>query len=85
MDEMRIYDLFNCLKIAQFGESQTAVDVINSQIMDLDNPNGEDQQLEVDNGTDQLDEEDEKMLASDEPLEQKQDNIVQPAAEFELD
>jgi hypothetical protein len=38
MDKRRIYDFFNVLKVPTFGESQTKIDVINSQIMELDMP-----------------------------------------------
>lgn len=38
MDKLRIYDLLGVLKVPAFGESQTKIDVINAQIMQLDQP-----------------------------------------------
>jgi hypothetical protein len=43
MDKRRIYDLFNVVKVPAFGESQTKIDVINSQIMELDMPTAPEQ------------------------------------------
>ena len=41
MDRLRIYHLFECLKIKPFGETRTKIDVINGQLMYLH----QDQQL----------------------------------------
>lgn len=38
MDDMRIYELFERLKIKPFGETRQKIDVINAQIMSIDMP-----------------------------------------------
>lgn len=35
MDRVKIYHLFECLKIKPFGESRTKIDVINGQLLSL--------------------------------------------------
>ena len=35
MDRLKIYHLFECLKIKPFGETRTKIDVINAQLMSL--------------------------------------------------
>ncbi len=38
MDSIKIYELFETLKIKPFGETRTKIDVINAQIMALSMP-----------------------------------------------
>lgn len=38
MGRVKIYQLFDCLKVKPFGETRTKIDVINAQIMSLDFP-----------------------------------------------
>ena len=38
MEKIKIYELFESLKIKPFGETRTKIDVINAQIMSLNFP-----------------------------------------------